>query len=342
MRANIRAAVIGVGKMGRKHLEVLESMGIRVAGICDVSSANLQSAQGVLPNNAAAIYQDPQRMLMEQMPDLVVIATTADSHCDLTCMAAKLGVRMILCEKPMARSLGECTRMIETCRVHGARLAVNHQMRFMEQYTRPKSIVSSEEFGGLASVTVVAGNFGLAMNGTHYFEMFRYMTGELACSVTAWFAPGLVPNPRGQQFEDRAGCVRIVGQGGTRFYLDAGSDQGHGFVVIYAGKYGMLVVDETTGRMRYSRREAQYRSEPTTRYLLPFRVDDLEIAPAEVLAPTRAVVLALLQGEGYPTGEDGANSVKVLIAGYYSSEMGGVTCRLDEAAFDPERQFPWA
>ena len=57
-------------------------------------------------------------------------------------------------------------------------LAVNHQMRFMEQYLTPKAIIEGDAFGGLTSVTVVGGNFGLSMNALHYFEMFRFMTGE--------------------------------------------------------------------------------------------------------------------------------------------------------------------
>jgi len=35
----------------------------------------------------------------------------------------------------------------------------------------------------LANVKVVAGNFGMAMNGTHYFEMFRYKTDEATDEV---------------------------------------------------------------------------------------------------------------------------------------------------------------
>ena len=30
-------------------------------------------------------------------------------------------------------------------------------MRFMEQYTEPKKLINSEEFGGLTSITVVGG-----------------------------------------------------------------------------------------------------------------------------------------------------------------------------------------
>ena len=170
----------------------------------------------------------------------MVVATTAPSHADFVCLAAKNGAKAILCEKPMAVSLADCDRMIEACAASGTRLAINHQMRFMEQYTKAKEIVEGASFGGLASATVVAGNFGIAMNGSHYFEMFRYLTDEMPVQVAAWFSADTVANPRGVQFEDRAGNVRITTAKGRRFYLDASTDQGHGMHVTYAGPYGRL------------------------------------------------------------------------------------------------------
>jgi predicted dehydrogenase len=62
-------------------------------------------------------------------------------------MAAEAGASHILVEKPMAISLIECEMVLKVCARHGARLAVNHQMRFMEQYTEPKRIVQLEIFG---------------------------------------------------------------------------------------------------------------------------------------------------------------------------------------------------
>src|SRR5947209_5488247 len=73
------------------------------------------------------------------------------------------GARFILGEKPLAASRADCDRMLAACRRHGVRLAVNHQMRFMEQYTEPKRLVQTEEFGGLSSVIVIAGSSSRAL-----------------------------------------------------------------------------------------------------------------------------------------------------------------------------------
>lgn len=337
----MRAALIGLGRMGLRHLQVMRELGLELAGASDIGAqarANAEQA-GV---SASLLYDNPATMIAQLEPQCVVIATTAPSHCDLVCAAARSGAGAILCEKPMAVSLHECDRMIEACQASGTRLAVNHQMRFMEQYTLPKAIVSSPAFGGLSSVTVVAGNFGMAMNGSHYIEMFRFMSGERPARVTAWLSDETLANPRGAQFEDRAGCVRIETASGKRFYLDCGTQQGHGMFVSYCGPYGRLDVDELAGHTRLVVRKEEHRNLPTTRYGMPWETTERGIVPADAVAPTRAVMAALLSGEDYPDGEIGRLVLEVLVASYVSHERGSITIDLEQTGLPRERVFSWA
>ncbi|MEO8501879.1 MAG: gfo/Idh/MocA family oxidoreductase, partial [Vicinamibacteria bacterium] len=193
-----------------------------------------------------------------------------------------------------------------------------------------------------SSVTVIGGNFGMAMNGTHYFEMFRYMTGEPARDAAAWFSPTIVSNPRGAEFEDRAGAIRLTTASGKRFYLDVGPDQGHGIHAVYAGPHGQVIVDELAGTMRITHRRAEDRNLPTTRYGMPAEILTRSITPADALAPTRSVLEALLSGQDYPTGADGRLAVATLVAGYVSNESGNRTVEVADAALPLDRQFPWA
>lgn len=337
----MKTAVIGAGRMGRRHVAVARNAGLDLAGIADQSRDAL--AQAKLEGNIddALLYDDAARMLQERRPGCVIIATTAPSHAHYVELAVKSGAKFVLCEKPLGVSIAECDRVLELCARNGVRLAVNHQMRYMEQYTIPKSLVSGPEIGGLTSVTVVAGNFGIAMNGTHYFEMFRFMTGESPAEVSAWFSRNSVPNPRGPEFEDRAGVVRAVTAGGTRFYLDASDDQGHGMQVIYAGKYGALWVDELAGEARLVVRKPEHRNLPTTRYGMPWDERRLTIAPADAIKPSEAVLKALLEGVGYPSGEDGRLAVAVLVAAHVSDEREGAPVAIDDA-LPRNRVFPWA
>jgi predicted dehydrogenase len=328
--------------MGRRHAQIVCALGLDLVGICDRFADAVRAAGEEHGVPAERRFNDPATMVAATRPDCLIVATHAPSHCEAVCLAAGMGVKHILCEKPMAVSLSECDRMLEACRQAGARLAINHQMRFMEQYTEPKRVVQSAEFGGLSSVTVVAGNFGLAMNGSHYFEMFRYLTDEPPYEATAWFSAESVPNPRGAEFEDKAGSVRVTTAGGRRMYLEASADQGHGMNVIYAGPYGRLFVDELAGTMHLAARNAEHRGLPTSRYGMPWSERAWKIKPADAVAPSRAVLEALLNGRDYPTGEDGRMAVATLAAAYASHEQGHVPVRLDDSCIRRERKFPWA
>lgn len=337
----MKSALIGLGRMGLRHLSVLQSLGLDVVGAADRFDATFPKViEAGLPSQR--LHQDPRRMLTELRPECVVVATTAPSHCELVCHAAEAGARFILCEKPLAVSLAECDRMIAACKASGACLAVNHQMRFMEQYTLPRSIVTGPAFGGLGSINVVAGNFGMAMNGIHYFEMFRYMTDAAPVKVSAWFSQTTLTNPRGKEFEDRAGQIRLETADGRRFYMDAGTDQGHGMMVSYAGPHGRLDVDELAGHMRLVVRKAEHRGEPTTRYGMPWETTERQITPADAVAPTKAVMEALLAGANYPDGEVGRAVVALLVAAHLSHERGGATIDLGREQLPRERVFPWA
>jgi len=149
-------------------------LGWDVVGVFDVSRDSLKLAQDEQAVPGEPLFDDLDRLFGDAKPEYVIIATTADSHCALTCMAAERSANFILVEKPMAVSLAECDRMIDACNRAGTKLAVNHQMRFMPQYAEPKRLLSTEAYGPFASMTVIAGNFGFSMNGTHYPEAFCF------------------------------------------------------------------------------------------------------------------------------------------------------------------------
>jgi predicted dehydrogenase len=335
--------LVGVGRMGHRHLDVLRALpGMTVAAVCDQSSEALQSVREQ-PGLTAAVYgSDALELFAKVRPDAVVISTTAPSHAQFVCAAAENGARYILCEKPMATSLADAQRMIATCERHGVVLAINHQMQFMAQYTEVRALVHTPELGGLTSIMVAGSNFGLAMNASHYFEMFRYMTGQTAAFVSAWFDAARVLNPRGPQFEDRAGALRAVSASGISMYVDFSSRAGHGLQVVYICRYGQIVVDELSGFMRVIRRQDQYRELPTTRYGMPADEAVRAIEPADVIGPTRAVWDAMLAGRAFPDGMAGKHAVECLCAAHASNGLGGLAVRLDDPRIDRELRHPWA
>lgn len=335
--------LIGAGRMGQAHGRALAAMGVRLAAVCDrrVEARDSTGASFEIPTERRFADADSMYRRVGK-PDLVVIATTADSHCAEVERAATAGARAILCEKPLATSVADCDSMIARCRDSGSLLAVNHQMRFMDQYREVKAVLDSGALGRLASMTAVGGCYGLAMNGSHYVEALMVLTGSAPASASAWFSGEPFANPRGPQFFDQAGEMRIVTADGRRLNLVIGADQGHGMTVTYAGAYGHIFVDELAGEMIVTERLPEHRGQPATRYGMPAQRRRQQFPVADNVGPTRAVLEALRAEAGYPDGETGQAVVATLAACWASAEADRRSVDLDTLGDAHQRRFPWA
>lgn len=335
------AAVVGLGRMGVRHLQVLSDLGMDIVGLADRSADVARiAAESFAPK--AAIFDDAGQMFSELNPRAVVISTTADSHFELVKAAAEAGASWILCEKPIAVSLATATEMDAICQSHGAILAVNHQMRFMPNYYLVKELVGSEGLGPLASIVVAGSNFGLAMNASHFFEVFRYMTDEPAEAIFSWLDDEIVANPRGPQFEDRSGRVAARNSRGQSIYIDFSVSAGWGLNVTYICKYGQIQVDELGGEMRISERLPEHRDLPTSRYGMPHAQRLEIIPPTDATAPTRALWESMLAGRDYPSAFEGTHALACVVAAHVSNESGGQWIRLDGLDSHKHRVFRWA
>jgi predicted dehydrogenase len=328
--------------MGRRHIQMIKALGLDFVGVSDVLRASLEAAMHECGVGENLLYDGAADLLRQSRPDAVVIATTATSHAHYTKLAVEAGASAILCEKPMAVSLEQCDEMIELCRRKGVRLAINHQMRFMDQYRKPMELLQSEDFGGVTAVTVIGPNFGLAMNGLHFFEAFRFITDENVESVTAWLSADTLSNPRGPQFEDKGGSVRLVTPSGRRFYLDAGVDQGIGIQVVYSARFGQIVVDEYAMKLRYLVRHPEGRKEPTSRYGTAWTEHETLLGSADIVALSGEMMNALLKGGDYCTGEQGRNAVSALVSAHLSHERGNIAINPSRDELPVNREFPWA
>lgn len=339
----LEVGVIGLGRMGLRHVQAVQRLGMRVVGVVDVAEAARVAACDTHGIDRASAYADAHTMLRERRPQALVVATTAPTHAEYVLAAAELGVRHILCEKPMACSLAEADAMHTACQRSGARLAVNHQMSFMAQYTEVKALLGSEALGPLASIVVAGSNFGLAMNASHYFEMFRYLVGAPVACVRAWLEAAQLANPRGPQFDDRSGRLLATSADGVGMFIDFSAGAGWGLNVSYLCRHGQIAVDELHGLMRVAAREPQYRDLPTTRYGMPVQLSERTITPADTVQPTMDVWQATLAGAPHPDAAAGRHALACLVAAHLSHERGGLAVALDEIDGDAiGRRFHWA
>lgn len=327
--------------MGRTHLRAALESGIEIVGVADLRREALEAVATEFGFHEGQLSSEPEKLLRDLRPQLVIIATTAPGHCEFTCAAARNGASHILCEKPMASSLAECDRMLKACAEARSALAINHPMRFMPVYAMPRERLATPELGGFVSATIVGGNCGMAMVVSHKLEMLRLFADSEPAIVQAWFDPDTLTNPRGAEFRDKGGAMRVATQNGRRMYVDIGTDHGHGMVSVYAGRHGTLTVDEMAGKVWENCRAEDQREHPTHQYWCPNRTTQTAVPPAESLAPAKAVLGALLNGVNYPTGVEARSTIQALVAAHLSAEKDGCPVTVDEQ-LPTDRTFPWA
>ena len=174
-----RAAVIGCGNMGSRHAQAYARMkGIHLVAAADLFVEKVEALAAEL--RFTGIYKTYEEMFENEELDFISVCTRNEEHVDPVIRSAEAGVKGIFCEKPIALSLADADRMIEACDEAGARLAVDHSMRFEANYRKMKEWVDQGEIGDLASVSVLyTGDQGsLFHNATHALDAFRFFAGE--------------------------------------------------------------------------------------------------------------------------------------------------------------------
>src|SRR5580765_8632200 len=140
-RGAAKAAVIGCGQIAPDHLSAYQESGVAtVVGVSDVRASAMAYVLRGYPN--ARAFRDYRAMLVEARPDVVSICTWPQHHLDIARSAVELGVKGILCEKPMALQMREVDAMVEVCRGAGVKLAIGHQYRFHPYFVHAANAIA--------------------------------------------------------------------------------------------------------------------------------------------------------------------------------------------------------
>ena len=119
----MRVAVVGVGVIGKTHIQVIEKSGQDLVALCDVDGEKL-AAYPDIPG-----YGDYLAMLNAVKPDAVHICTPHYLHADMVVEALSRGIH-VLCEKPLCIREADIDRVLAAERASSAKLGVCFQHRF--------------------------------------------------------------------------------------------------------------------------------------------------------------------------------------------------------------------
>lgn len=140
----LRVGLIGIGAVGRLHYRTYEAaQKIDVVAICDASQARID---GVVLRSGVSVYNDAEAMLREANLDIACILTPPSSHEALTALCARYKVH-IFCEKPLALSVEEAKRMIETADAAQVQLFYGSSYRHLPAIRAARAQIRSGSIG---------------------------------------------------------------------------------------------------------------------------------------------------------------------------------------------------
>lgn len=249
-----RLGFLGVGWIGRDRLQAVVESGLaQVVAVADLDPV----AAGEAARSVGADKADPEAMLAGRLGlDGVVIATPSALHGEQTATALDRGLA-VFCQKPLGRTVAECSDVIDRARRNDRLLGVDLSYRYVDGVRRMREVVASGAIGRPYAAELVfhnaygpdkawfldpvlAGGGCLIDLGTHLIDLGLWMLDHPKVEEVSarLFRQGRPFSPDAGGVEDFA-AVRIdVASGATltvdcSWFLPAGRD-----AVIGATFYG--------------------------------------------------------------------------------------------------------
>ena len=341
----VRIAVAGAGLIGLRHIEETQkSPSARLSAIVDPSP----KAAEVARKEGVPIYGSLSELIAKDRPDGIVLATPNQMHVEqaLQCIAAGIAV---LVEKPLAHTLEEGKRLVETAERANAKLLVGHHRPHSPILHKAVEVIKSGILGPIVAVMGSAvfykpdnyydeapwrrepGGGPILINMIHEVGNLRAMVGEIV-AVQAFASNALRKFP----VEDTVAINLRFANGalGTFLLSDTAASarsweqtsqenkdystypDEDAYVVI--GASGSLAVP--TMRLKY------YPRNEDRSWYKPFNTEVIALERADPLARQIEHFAAVIRGESKPlvSGRDGLQNLRVTDAIVEAAKTGKI------------------
>jgi phthalate 4,5-cis-dihydrodiol dehydrogenase len=196
----LRVGVVGLGAAAGQILPVFKDVAqVELGGVADVRVD--------LVAETTARYDVPgfdsiEALCDADVVDAVWVATPNTLHAQHTIAAARRG-KHVICEKPMAVSLGECDAMLEAARSNGVHLVQGHSKIYETPIRLMRGIIETGQLGRVIAVNTwnyndwllrprlasevdtTLGGGVVYRQGPHQVDIARCLAGGRAMSVRA-------------------------------------------------------------------------------------------------------------------------------------------------------------
>lgn len=340
----VRAAVVGLGGMGRRHLEAIKQESILLAAICDINSESIAACKEQI-SPTTQTFTDWHQLIREMSGnfDLLIVATNGPSHIEIVTAAAAEKTPYILCEKPMATSGCETRRMAEVCKENNCKLAINMSRRFMPRFIDLKRKIRDGLIGHISHINVVVGAGGLGCVGTHYFDFVSWIADSHPIWLIGSIDSIVAPNVRGKQFHDPGGKGFIQYVNGMSASFELSGTVPLGSVVQIIGTEGFLEIDswrpKAPGKVEIYVRPESARDIPKSRFVQPEKCD-FSSPDLDIVESIRCCLVDLLGEYVEDTVQGGIAAVDTVMGFHLSAQRNNQRVEMPLSGDDLQFRVP--
>lgn len=323
--ATPRVGVIGLGSIGRTHLNAWKANGITPVAFADAVPAALEKVQA---EHGGETFDDGVKLIQSGLIDIVSICTPPLFHKDLAIAATEAGVAVI-CEKPLARTLADAEAITEAVERSGILFTVGFCHRFQPEIEKLKAMIDGGELGTIMTFRnrfaglkadahttwfgnpAIAGGGVLADTNVHSIDLFRFLIGEPE-GIHAFLSTRETEHGPKLEVDDTA-VLTVKTADGTLGIIESSwrTPPGEWTVTVY-GTQGTAVVDYKDTTLRVQGTDGEWRQ--------------VEVEDGSRFDREFAHFLACWRGEAQPrvTVRDGLAANRILDAAYASDPMVSV------------------
>ena len=177
-----KIALIGIGEIGRRHLQAISKLNIDYELICFDKSIE---ALGYLPEfcNSNNIIRSNINIIKKEInfynsisnETLVIIATTAKDRKEVLDICIEKKPLTIIAEKPLVQKYSDYQYIINKAKNYKVNIYINFLARAQPFW---KNIHKEFEKKNISLCTSLPKNWGIACVGIHHFDLFTWFTGE--------------------------------------------------------------------------------------------------------------------------------------------------------------------
>jgi len=199
--------ILGVGEMGKRHAENMKRLvpEARLIAIADVAAERARQVAAELEVEHS--YGSLDAMLENKEIAAVLIATPDKFHAQAVVASARAG-KDILCEKPLALTLGDARSAIEAVSKAGRRLQVGFMRRYDPAYAAAMKRIAAGEIGvpvvfksigrdkdapPLAAYESNVNGMIFYTNTIHDFDLARWLMQDEVSEVHAYTTSAIRP-----------------------------------------------------------------------------------------------------------------------------------------------------